>query len=101
MRGTYHSDPLIDKSGTIAATNNSQILSVANPYRAHLEIYNPPTEVEPLYVNFTNPASTTVGGSIPIMPGGSLSYAPPDYVTPEQVNIAAVTVGHAFVCKEY
>lgn len=91
---------LTDRSGTIAGSNSSQILTVAFLYRSYLFIQNPSSASESLFVNYTIAASTNVVNCVELLPGASIEMKYPGFVSIEQINVAAATPGHAFVAKE-
>lgn len=91
-RGTY-----TDRSGTITTGGTSQVLMAVNANRLGYLIQNPSSNIESIFVNFTDPA-TGAGDSIEIAPGGSL---PSNLAfSTEAINIVAATTGTAFVAKE-
>lgn len=92
---------LTDRSGTIAASNVSQLVSPAFNFRAYLFIQNPSSASESLFVNFTSPASVGGGTCYELLPGASIEMTMLSFVSIEQVNVAAQTIGHPFICKEY
>lgn len=96
----------IDRSGKIATGGTSQKLMDSNGGRRRVIIENPQSATsqgigtaENLFINFTLPASSTNGGSIELLPGGSYdSDSGP--CTVEQINVVAATTGHQYMAKE-
>lgn len=87
---------LTDQSGTIALGGTSQTLAAANANRLYLYVQNPPDQVEPLYVNFTDAAGADV--SIELLPGAY--WDSKNFVSTEAVTVVAATTGHPFIAKE-
>ena len=95
----------IDHSGSVKSGGVSQIMIPAGQ-RLALVIENPVTATsqgivtaESLFINFTNPASTTVAGSIELIAGGSHTEDTAN-VTFEAVTVTAATTAHQFTAKE-
>ena len=88
-----------DVSGFIAAGGTSQALLAANANRKGFIVQNPPNEIEPLYINFTDAANFNT--SIAILPGESFPPNGSPYVSREAININAATTNHPFVAKEF
>jgi hypothetical protein len=88
-----------DRSARISAGGTSQVLAAANIERIRIYVLNPASSFESIFLNFTDPASTSAIGSLELTPG---SYYDSDGgpVTFEALNITAPTTGHAFVAKE-
>ena len=86
-----------DCSTTITTGGTSQTLIASNSARKEYLICNISTQTESAWVNFTSAASTSVNGSIEILPGQCFSSGP--VVSGEQINATATTTGHAVVCK--
>lgn len=96
----------IDRSGKVTTGGTSQVVMANNPIRRRLLIQNPVSvtsegigATENLFVNFSSPASSTLGNSIELIPGGS--YDTENGMCPtDQVTIVAATSGHQFLAKE-
>lgn len=93
-RGTYS-----DFSGTTAAPATSQTAIPANANRLGIVIQNPGTNIESLYVNFTDPAAP--GNSIEIAPGQIFPPNGSPYVTTEEITIYTVSGAIAYIAKEF
>ena|SRR5271157_2057254 len=89
-----------DRSGTIAIGGTSQAAALANNNRSWLWIQNPSANAESLFVNFTLPASPTLGNSIELAPGEHIEMRVPGFITTEQINVNALSAGHAYIYKE-
>lgn len=83
-----------DASGTITTGGTSQEALAANTSRKSVLIHNPSSEIEALFVNFTDPASTS-GDSIELLSGEKIVVN-----TVGAINLLAATTGHKFVVKE-
>lgn len=79
-------------TGTIAAGGVSQAAVPVNTY-SEVDIYNPDTETEDLFVGIGNPADDT-GTSIGIAPGKMLVVD-----SSQAINLTAATPGHKFVIE--
>jgi len=95
----------INRSGTIAVANTSQVLCAANSLRKRFIIKNPSTAAgqgiaatESLFINFTTTA-VTGPPSFELLPGESFDTGAGP-ITTEAINVIAATVSHAFVAKE-
>lgn len=88
---------LVNYSGTINAGGQSQNLLRGNLYWNYIFIQNPSNESESLFINFDDDASDT-GDSMELLPGQFLYFKTPGYITDQDINIFAVTLGHKFVC---
>ena len=86
-----------DRSGTIAAANVSQPLAPWNGSRQYFVFQN--TSTQPLYLNYTSPASTTSAGSFAIQPGQFFT-SDTQAISQEAINIAGGTVGQTWAAKE-
>lgn len=87
-----------DRSGTITTGGTAQTIAVANAYRTHFAIINPPTATETLYVSFTG---TATANSMQLLAGGSIIYDAPQFVPNSAVSVFAATTGHAFNAEEF
>lgn len=94
LRGPYN-----NYSGTILVGNQSQLLLPASNNYNDIFIQNPSDQIEILFVNFGASASTTLYNSIELLPGQSIWKRTPGFIPNTQINVAAVTLGHPFVCK--
>ena len=91
---------VVDRSGTIAVADGSQVLSGENPSRTYFFVQNPSSSSESLFVNLTSAASTSANNSYELLPGSELMMCSYTFISIERVSVAATTPGHAFVCKE-
>lgn len=87
--GTY-----TDKSLSITAGANAQVLAAANSSRKSILVQNPTSEIESIYLNPTGTA-TAGGDSIELAPGGIATF-----VTTQAISVLAATTGHKVVAKE-
>lgn len=87
-----------DYSGTITVGGASQAAIPANGNRKGYFIQNPISATEPLYVNFTDPASSG-GDSIELLSGQLLS-SDSLVLSLEQINVVAATGAHSYIAKE-
>ncbi len=89
--------PLNNFSSAIVAGGASQKLLDASPNWNYIFIQNPSTASESLFLNFTDPATLT-SVSMELMPGQFLNFRTPGFITTQQINITAATLGHQFTC---
>lgn len=95
----------VDRSGTIAVANTSQVLAAANANRQGLEIQNiDGANLEGLWYNPSGGAAVVGGvGSFELAAAGSANF-PGGFakiITSNAVNIIATTAGHKFSAVEY
>jgi hypothetical protein len=87
--GTY-----TDRSLAIASGGVSETLAAALATRIHILIQNPSSEIESIFVNFTDDATST-GDSVELAPGAYQIFS-----TTEAVKVLAATTGHKVIAKE-
>jgi hypothetical protein len=87
---------VVDKSGTIAAANTSQVVAAANPSRTYFVFQNVSDKV--MWLNFGGVATLTQP-SLQINPGGSITLDGPTVVS-DSVNVIGPNTGKAFTAKE-
>ncbi len=95
----------VDRSGTIAVANTSQVLAAANANRQGLELQNiDGANLEGLWYNPTGGAAVVGGvGSFELAAAGSANF-PGGFakiITSNAVSIIATTAGHKFSAIEY
>lgn len=96
---TEYGDAFTDRSGTIAQAGVSQQAAAEQRARCSLLIQNPASAPSALFVNFSADAVVNGAGSIGLPAGGYILFDA-SWVTTEAVNVASVTIGHAYVVKE-
>lgn len=89
---------LVNYSGTIIQANRSQKLLSGNNNWNYQFIQNPSNAIESLFINFGADATTTGNDSMELLPGQFLYFKTPGFISNQQINIIAATMGHAFVC---
>jgi hypothetical protein len=87
---------VVDKSGTIAVANTSQVVAAANPSRTYFVFQNVSDKV--MWLNFGG-AATLTQPSLQINPGGSITISGPTVVS-DSVNVIGPNAGKAFTAKE-
>lgn len=87
-----------DAAALITGGGTSQTLLAAGT-RNKVVIWNPVTETEPIFINFTSAASGSGAGSIPLEPGSMWIEQSPSPVTNEAITVVAATTGHKVGCK--
>lgn len=96
----------VDRSSKIVTGGTSQPLMQANGNRRRLLIQNPVSATsqgigaaENLFVRFIGPASTSLGNSIELLPGGSYDSGNGP-CTIDAINVVAATTGHQYFAVE-
>lgn len=87
-----------DASATVATGGTFQTVFAANAGRHDCVIENPTTATEALYVH-ADAGSATTANSFSLAAGGVFNCAAYGIVTPDIVQVTAVTTAHAFVAK--
>ena len=95
-----------DASGLITAGGTAQTALAADFLREYVEVVNPASATENLFVDFGRTATTNSGGAAPycyeLVPGGSVTFARAmigRYMETDYVSVIAATTGHKFVIR--
>ncbi len=88
-----------NRSGTITTGGTAQQMMAAAPLRRKLDILNPKTETEDLWISFTTTATASVTTSFYLEPGDRFIEAG-EGCTTQAVSVLAATTGHAWFAQE-
>lgn len=89
--------PLKKYSGPILFAAQSQKLLDASENWNYIFIQNPSNAIESLFVEYGIPAALD-DSCEEMLPGQFLYFKTPGFITSQQINIIAATMGHKFIC---
>lgn len=84
-------------SATILVGGQSQKLLDASENWNYIFIQNPSMATESMFIDFDEDAEID-GDSMELLPGQFIYFKSPGFMTTQQININATTLGHRFVC---
>lgn len=84
-------------SSAIAAAGVSQLLLIGNENWNYIFIQNPSTAIESIYLGFDEAAAID-DTCMELLPGQFVYFKSPGFMTIQDINIIAATMGHKFIC---